>query len=107
VIPIGAALYVDTVDPALGDERKMAWATTDQQAALRWAYQRYRQRGETLFVYEVELYAPVVDSNVHRGAGPEQRVHSVMAPSGRVVALTLAVPETEYDEGARRDAADK
>lgn len=88
-IPIGAELATGTVDPAFGDHRQMAWAYTDEAQALKRARSTSSSYGSTLYVYEVELDDPEVDTNVHR-PGYTGPVTSVMAPSGRVIRLAIS-----------------
>ncbi|GAA1150736.1 hypothetical protein [Nocardioides aquiterrae] len=88
-LAVGTALRPDTVNPSDGDDRRMVWATTDPKAALEWARLRYPLSGDTLFVYEVDLVDPEVDTNHHRDweTGP---FVSVMAPAGTVTSLVLS-----------------
>lgn len=91
-IPLGAALTTGTVDPADGDHRPMVWAFIAAEDALKRARSTSSSYGSTLYVYEVELDAPVlVDTNVHR-PGFRDPVRSVMAPSGRVVRVVVSEP---------------
>lgn len=84
-----------TVNPSEGDNRLMVWATTDPDAALRWAFIRYEPKGETLYAYEVTLADPEVDINHHRAweVGP---FTSVMARSGSVLRLVREVLAAEF-----------
>lgn len=86
----GASLHADSVDPSAGDDREMVWATTDVDAALDWAKRRYPLSGDTLYVYEVELTDPEIDTNHHR-EGEAGVVNSVMAPAGVVTRLVKSV----------------
>jgi hypothetical protein len=93
-IPIGEYLRPDEVDPGGGDTRLRAFATTSLDEACRWAWQRNRAAGPTMYVYEVEVAAPEVDTNVHRMPYP-QVVTSIMAERMQVVRLVSA----ELDDG--------
>lgn len=94
VIAIGKHLITDAPrpedpDPSYRDDRPMCWATTDVEAAFRWACQRNHSDPDrtTLFAYEVELTDPEVDTNVHgilHSYWFDDPITSVMAPEGVV-----------------------
>jgi hypothetical protein len=80
----------------------MCFATTSIETAIRWACQRNlrNEDRDSLLVYEVEMESPEVDTNMHgwmRYPSQNEAVTSVMAPSGRVIALIRAVPIAECD----------
>lgn len=70
----------------------MCWATTSLEDALDWACRRgIRFGGETLYVYEVDMVDPEVDTNMHR-PGSEGPISSVMSMHGIVRAVRCAIP---------------
>ena len=91
----GDELTPGDVGNAPYDGRQMYWATTDLDTALRWALQRKVHLGPTLYVYEVELDGPEVDTNMHRVRTPDEAPTSIMAPSGRVIRLVQRVDQAE------------
>jgi hypothetical protein len=79
-----------------GDSRRMFWATTDLEAALGWAYQKGVRLGyDRLYVWEVELDGPEVDTNMHQNRW-NLPVTSVMAPTGRFVRVAQEVALADY-----------
>lgn len=77
----------------------MCFATTDQAAALQWTYQRCRQHGPVMYVYEVELVDPMVDVNMHNERcrlSADEIVTSVMASKGTVVRLVESLHEDDW-----------
>jgi len=106
----GAPLHVDEVnpedpDPERQDTREMCFATTCFRSALQWAHQRRANSngGRTLRVYEVHLLDPEIDTNAEGWWRQEGGAHSVMAPSGVIANLHLALDEGEYVERAMLD----
>lgn len=104
---IGDYLHTTTVregdpEPERNDPRQMCFATTSIDTALRWACQRSlrNEDRDALFVYEVEMASPEVDTNMHgwmKYPLQNEAVTSVMAPRGRVVSLVRAIPIAECD----------
>jgi hypothetical protein len=95
---VGDYLLTDVVSNMEGeeDDRQMCFATVSEEEALAWAYRRgIRHGGDTLFVYEVEMDDPEVDTNAH-GQRTWETVTSVMAPRGRVMAARRAVAVADY-----------
>lgn len=86
---IGEALLTGIVSDE--DLRLMCWATTSLENALDWACRRgMRSGGDTLYVYDVDLVDPEVDTNMHR-PGSDGPISSVMSPHGIVRAVRCAV----------------
>lgn len=78
------------------DERRMCFATTSREDALRWAYQRgIRHGGDWLYVYEDEMIEPEVDVNMHR-PGSDEPITSVMSRRGRVHRIVQVVRKRDY-----------
>jgi hypothetical protein len=97
---VGDELRTDVVNNIEGEEdgRLMCFATTSADAALQWAYSRgIRFRTPTLYVYEVEMFDPRVDVNMHR-PGIDQEITSVMAPRGRVIGLVTEIAVADYPD---------
>jgi hypothetical protein len=88
------------------DPGTMFWATTDEEAALRWGarYQmRFEGRLDRVYVWEVDLEDPKVDVNAHdsaRGLRGEA-VTNVMAASGRFLRLVQEMSLAEYRQWER------
>lgn len=77
----------------------MCFATTDEHAAMQWAYQRARHLGPVMFVYEVDLVDPMVDVNMHSDCcwlAADETVTSVMAESGRVTRIVRSTHEDHW-----------
>lgn len=81
----GTVLRAGVVHPGV-DPREMVWATTDVADALLWAGRGLTPRGTALYVYEVTLTDPEVDTNATKEweTPPFRRV---MAPHGVVLGL--------------------
>lgn len=97
----GDFLRTDLVSTMEGaeDDRQMCFATTVEEHALDWAYRRgIRYGGDTLYVYEVEMFDPQVDVNMHSSASTPADVTSVMSERGRVIRLVRAVKKAEYPD---------
>ncbi len=97
----GEFLLTDVVSNMEGeeDDRQMCFATTDLDDALHWAYWRgIRHGGDMLYVYEVEMFDPEVDVNMH-GSGSPELITSVMTSRARVIRLFHQVAVADY-EGA-------
>lgn len=99
----GDLLLTDVVNnqPGEEDDRLMCFATTSEDDALRWAYQRGINKGPVLYVYEVAMLDPQVDVNMYPQRAPlleDQVVTSVMSHEGTVLRLVRAVPLSDYDD---------
>jgi hypothetical protein len=99
----GDLLLTDIVNnqPGEEDDRLMCFATTSEEDALRWAYQRGIEKGPVLYVYEVEMADPQVDVNMYSPRAPvyeDELVTSVMSHEGRVVSVVREVPVAEYPD---------
>lgn len=107
---VGARLHLDEVNPAdpeseRQDTRQMCFATTCFRSALQWAHQRRIRSGggPVLRVYEVDLLDPEVDTNAEGWWKRDGGARSVMAPSGVIAYLHLALDEEGYVERAMLD----
>lgn len=77
------------------DRRLVCFATTRKDAALDWACRRgVRHGGDTLFVYEVEMVDPDVDTNMHM-PGSDDELASVMSHHGVVLSVAEAIPTSD------------
>ncbi len=104
---VGGLLHVDQVNPAdpdleRRDDREVCFGTTCFRSALQWAYQRRSRSGggARLWVYEVDLTSPEVDTNAEGWWRHGSQVRSVMATRGVVAQLHFAMDEADYAEPA-------
>src|SRR5205823_1624045 len=95
----GESLPTDVVNNMEGeeDDRQMCFASTRPEDALGWAYQRGIGRGDTLYVYEVDMLDPEVDVNAHP-PGSDDPITSVMSSRGRVVRIAQQVALADYPD---------
>lgn len=83
------------------DNRLRCFATTSERSAFSWAARRSVDRGDLLFVYEVEVFDPEVDVNMHGKMGGvrlDDEINSVMAQRAVVVRIHATGGSTGFCE---------